>query len=193
MAQNKLEKKSKYTHVGRIEDTTFDRIYKYYFHEHSCKLSEKQDEIRQRWAKAWDMMANFKSRKTVETFLINNYGISDVTARQDIKNAEMLFQDPLEGSRQIHRTKVNLWLEKLMEKLFLAEDYERIDSLIGKYIKNNGTEGDNSIVEQLMKKRLPIAIVFTSDDAALDREANETVREFEDVLEIDHLIIDEQQ
>lgn len=161
----------------RVTDTTFDLIYKHYFGEVDIDLSEKEEEIRNRWRTAWDLLSSMKSKHSAVKVLVKDFGITERTAYNDIKNAERLFQDPFLGNKELHRAKVNRWIDKLVEKLWSKEDYETIDKLIGRYIKNNNTDVDSNSVGELIKKMKPIKIEFTADPEVLKKQAEKLMQD----------------
>ena len=172
--------------VGRrSSDTTFDLIYKYYFGDKEIALSEQQNKIRVRWRKAWDLLCSLKSRPSVVKVIVKEFHVDERTAYLDIKNAELLFQDPNEGNKQIHRTKVNRWIEMLMEKAYESGDLELIEKLIGRYIKNNNTEIEDNPMAEYLKGMKPTQVILTADTEALRAAAEALMADVKDVQHVE--------
>lgn len=161
----------------RTSDTTFDLIYKSYFGEVPVKLTTKQEEIKTRWNKAWDLLCSFKSSRSVVKVLVNDFDISEKTAYMDIECAERLYQDPYLGNKERHRAKVNRWIDNLIEKLFEDKEYDAIEKLIGRYIKNNNTEHDEHPLAEFLKNMRPIKIEFSSDPEILKKQASDLMKD----------------
>jgi hypothetical protein len=60
--------------ILRKKVTTLDKIRRYYLKgESSVKLSEKQDEIRIRVLKAWNLMINYLSKEQAMAVIMNEW------------------------------------------------------------------------------------------------------------------------
>lgn len=165
----------------RTSDTTFDRIYKSIFGEVDIKLSPKEEEIKKRWRRAWNQLSSFKKYDSAVKVLVDEFDITERTAYSDIKYAELLYGDPYAGNKEFHRTKVNRMIDALMEKLFEKEDFEGMERLIGRYIKNNNTEIEDHPLAHLLKNMKPTQIILTYDAEVLNKEANKLMEDVEDV------------
>ncbi|MEM7551722.1 MAG: hypothetical protein AAF363_18705 [Bacteroidota bacterium] len=165
----------------RLTDTTGDKIWKYYFHKNSCRLTEKEEQIRIRVKKAWDLMASFKSPRNVVKVICKDYDISERQAYNDIRMAKLIFQDPFEGDRQAHRALVNEWINRVIKKAYKDGDLMTVQNLIGRYIDNNDLKGEENPLADLIKNFKPIQVVFTTDEQTLKKQADELMEGVEDV------------
>jgi hypothetical protein len=81
-------------------DTTFESIMAYHLNPEKYKLSEKQEEIRKRWAEVLTLRLNYYSRIQVANKLIEDHGISLAQAYIDIRNSELLYGNVLKADRE---------------------------------------------------------------------------------------------
>jgi hypothetical protein len=64
--------------VVRKKVTTLDKIRKYYLKgEDSVTLTEKQDEVRVRIYKAWNLLINYHSKEQAMAVIMTEYGCSN--------------------------------------------------------------------------------------------------------------------
>lgn len=173
-----LQKRSDTRAARKSSDTTFDRIYKFYFDKVEQKLSPKEDEIRQRWHDAWRLMCEFKTRTETVKLLSEEHQISEQVAYSDIKWAKMLFGDPETGDKAAKRAIVNEWIIKGLDKAYAAGDWQGYDKLILRYTRINGLDArDDDPILDMIKNRQPTAIIITSDPKSLEQEADELMKD----------------
>lgn len=83
--------------------TTFDLIQDWYLSkEGDVVLSDTQEEIRQRWHKAWTLLGNYHSPSQAATVLMKS-GIKQAQAYRDVKNAINLFGDIQKADKEGYR------------------------------------------------------------------------------------------
>lgn len=86
----------------RLEkDTTFDKIFAHYVQD--AELTDKQEEIRQRWEAAWTLMCNYHSPDQTKAMIAKQFNISERQALRDIKNSILLFGDVSKTSKEAYR------------------------------------------------------------------------------------------
>ncbi len=174
---------------GRVTNSTFDRIYKYYFGKNSCKLTPKQDEIRNRWEKAYAMLCDYKTPRRTAKLISKIFNVDERTAYNDINNAMRLFGDPKIGLKAAKRAIVNEWIVKALERTESEGDWKSFEKLILRYTRINGLDADNeNPIADLLAKLRPTKIEFTLDPSVLEKMANDLM---EDVEDVDHTIIEE--
>lgn len=81
-------------------DTTFEAIMAYHLNPEKYKLSDKQEEIRKRWAEVLTLRLNYYSRIQVANKLMEDYNISLAQAYIDIRNSELLYGNVLKADRE---------------------------------------------------------------------------------------------
>lgn len=81
-------------------DTTFESIMAYHLNPEKYTLTEKQEEIRKRWAEVLTLRLNYYSRVQVANKLIEDHGISLAQAYIDIRNSELLYGNVLKADRE---------------------------------------------------------------------------------------------
>lgn len=167
----------------KTADTTFDRIYKYYFGKKAVELSEKQEAIRDRWEKAYAMLCDMKTPRKVAAMLHKLYGVDPRTGYNDIRNSMMLFGDPQIGMKSAKRAITNEWITKGIEKAWKDDDMQSYDRLISRYININGISSDqDNPIADLLRKLKPTKIEFSLEDPdKLKKEADKLMRDVEDI------------
>lgn len=179
-----VNKPKKYREAKKTADTTFDKIYKFYFGKKDYPLNGVENEIRERWHTAWNMLCEAKSRGKIVAFLTQNYDIGSRTAYSDISNAMRLFGNPEIGKKAAKRAIVNEWIIKGIEKAWDNDDMLAYERLIGKYGKINGLEADqDNPIADLLTKLKPTKIEFTLKPEQLQAEADKLI---EDVIDVEH-------
>ncbi len=188
MGNSALIKSRKKVSPGRVTDNTFDRIYKFYFGKNGCKLTTKQEEIRDRWEKAYAMLCDFKTARQTARLLSKVCDIDQRTAYHDINNAMRLFGDPKIGLKAAKRAIVNEWIIKALEKTQAEGDWKAHEKLILRYTRINGLDADqDNPIADLLTKLKPTKIVFTTDPNVLQQDAD---RLMEDVEDVDYTPVD---
>lgn len=174
-------------HAKRTADKSFDRIWKYYYlTENNVKLSEKEEEMRQRWELAWQMDCTFLSRFKIAKRIEKKFGVSVRTAYEDIKMARMLFSDPTQQNIEAKRAILNHNLEISLRKARARGDDLAVERLAHRYSKINGLDfKEADPISDFVKNQKPAKIVFDSDPEVLKKQAAELVQdiEFEEVDE----------
>lgn len=170
-------------HQKRSKDKTFDRIWKYYYlTDKRIELSEKAEAIRQRWEMAWLMDCTLLTKHKMAKRLMKKYGISERQGFKDIVHARLLFSDPTQNNKDAKRAIMSTLLETMIRKAVARSDFKAVDKLILRYDKINGlsVEKDDGMAEY-MKKQKPAVIIFNADPETLKLQAEELMKDVEDV------------
>lgn len=94
--------------VVRKKVTTLDKIRKYYLKgEDSVSLSEKQNEIRIRVYKAWNLMINYHSKEQAMTVIMNEYSCSRAQAYRNVSDAMSIFGNPIVNQKEAEKYLLN--------------------------------------------------------------------------------------
>jgi hypothetical protein len=90
--------------ILRKKVTTLDKIRKYYLKgEDSVILSEKQDEIRIRVLKAWNLMINYLSKEQAMAVIMNEYGCSRAQSYRYVSDAMSVFGNPVANQKEAEK------------------------------------------------------------------------------------------
>lgn len=165
--------------MARKEDTLFDRIWKYYYQEKAAiVLTNQEEEIRERWEAAWQILNGFTTRAHAVKALSKKFKISKRQAYFDLQNCENLFGgNPQEANKKAKRAIVETWLIKALQKSWRNDDMEAHAKLLIRYAKLFGLENQNDEdIADLMKKRQPTIVVFTTDPETLKKQADELMK-----------------
>lgn len=159
----------------RTNDTTFDRIYKYY---HNSKtrivLDETEEWIRIRWETAWFLLVRAKSQKDVADELEKMYQVSKSLAYDDVRHAMMLFGDPRQNVTPAKRAIAETIALKGIEYAEKIQDLMMMERFLQKYIDINGLKeiGNDGKLEEMIKKLKAHQINIVSKPTELEAEAN---------------------
>src|SRR5688572_5493018 len=94
--------------ANRINDSTFDRIWKFYYEKTDIELKEKEEEIRSRLVNIWGLLGDILTdRKAVQAHVQwcqdKGYRIKERIAYEDLRFAKMLFGDRRIQNRNAQR------------------------------------------------------------------------------------------
>jgi len=90
--------------ILRKKVTTLDKIRKYYLKgEDSVTLSDKQDEIRIRVLKAWNLMINYLSKEQAMAVIMNEYGCSRAQSYRYVSDAMSVFGNPVANQKEAEK------------------------------------------------------------------------------------------
>lgn len=170
------------TSLRRKNDTTFDKIFKFYNDTLAqTKLSAAEETIRRRWELAWLKRSKLIPNRMIVKRLQKRFGISERTAYDDIKFAEILFGDPGEQNKEAKRTIVSNLIEKAMRKALKFDDLKAFEKLTLRYAQYNDLNKPDDIFAKYVKGKKPVAIVFSTDPEALKKQADELMQGVEDI------------
>lgn len=137
--------------VVRKKVSTLDKIRKYYLKgEDSVTLTEKQDEIRIRMYKAWNLMINYHSKEQAMSVIVNEYGCSRAQAYRYVSDAMSVFGNPMANQKEA-------------EKYLISEELIRSQQ---RSIKN----GDEAAYLKAMALRIKLGSYDKDDAQSFDPE-----------------------
>jgi hypothetical protein len=174
----------------RTNDSTFDRIYKYYHvNKTRIELTPEETGIRERWEKAWFLLCRRRTQKQVVELLEKLFSISQSVAYDDVRNAMQIFSNPnadiKDGKRAIAET---MALEGA-NMCFKKSDMDGYHKFIKMYMDINGlmVEEDDKL-KALLKNLKATTLVFKISPDDLRKEAEDLLKDtptidtgFEDV------------
>ena len=177
----------------KTNDSTFDRIYKYYHNNKTrVELSAVETAIRERWEKAWLLLCRHRTRKQVVELISKLYNVSASVAYDDVRHAMMLFTDPQEDTRPAKRAIAEDALLKGADKAWKSGNLELHLKYLKEYTElNRLKEGDPATdMGELMKKLKPHNIIIVAKPDELQAEAERLQRDI--IQDIEHEELDEE-
>lgn len=160
--------------ANKTNDSTFDRIYKYYHGKSRLQLRPEEDSIRERWEKAWLILTHHRTQKKTVEMLERICGIGKSTAYDDVKNAMILFGNPVDGLKEAKRAIFETAILNGAQKAWKRGDLEAHLKYMKEYKEVNGLhlqDGDN--LKDILKGLKPHTIVFVTNQELLKKEADQ--------------------
>jgi len=173
----------------KTNDSTFDRIYKFYFGKVRVELTPGEERIKDRWDQCFKLLCSMHSERKVVQLLQKQFDITISVAYNDVRNTKLLFGDTKNVDREFKRKISEEWTLWGIKEAKKTKNLEALDKLVGKFNKINGleVENDNQYAD-MVKKLTPTALIFTTSMDELKREAASLLEkipsvdtEFEDV------------
>lgn len=129
--------------IIRQKVTTLDKIRKYYLKgEDSVKLSDKQNEIRERIYKSWNLLINYHSREQAMKVLTNEYGCSRAQSYRYVNDALSVFGNPIANQKEAKRYLIEEDLMRLQQRAIKDKDGYLELAVIKQRIKLGGFDKD---------------------------------------------------
>lgn len=172
--------------MKKTNDSTFDRIYKYYFNQKTnVALSATEEAIRERWDFAWKLLANmFTRRQVVEAMTQRFSDIHKAIAYDDMNKAMMLFGDPRNANKEAKKALSEEWITKGIKKAWDDQDLDAYERLIGRYNKLNKLEDEeNEGLGSILKNLKANQIIIVSEHKDLEEEVNRMQEELTNDVE----------
>lgn len=90
--------------VVRKKVSTLDKIRRYYLKgEDSVTLTDKQNDIRIRMYKAWNLMINYHSKEQAMSVIVNEYDCSRAQAYRYVSDAMSVFGNPMANQKEAEK------------------------------------------------------------------------------------------
>ena len=167
--------------ANRVNESTLDRIWKYYYDKADIQLKEKEEEIRTRLNNIWKLLGDILTdRQAVQAHIKwcedNGHKIKESIAYEDLRAAKMIFGDPSKQQKAAQKAISSEWLVKGIKKAWEDEDMDNYQRLIRRYNALNGLENDQ---ENAVPKKEATPIVFSSDPETLKQQIADMRRKAE--------------
>lgn len=178
--------------ANRINDSTFDRIWKFYYEKTDIELKEKEEEIRQRLMNVWSLLGDILTdRMVVKAHLTwcadQGYRIKERIAYEDLRYAKMLFGNPRNQVKTAQRAimselllkRINMLIKcqdddgNIVDRNLDADDNLALARLIKEYNELNGLKDLNALPASA---RPPITLNFNADPDTLKKQIEEMRR-----------------
>jgi hypothetical protein len=131
--------------VLRKKITTQDKIRKYYLKgEDSVTLTEKQDEIRIRVYKAWNLMINYHSKEQAMAVIVNEYGCSRAQSYRYVSDAMSIFGNPIANQKEAEKYLISEDLIKSQQRSIKNGDEAAYLKAMGLRIKLGNYDKDTT-------------------------------------------------
>jgi len=183
-------------HLPRIKtgDTSFDRLYAYYKDPAKYPLTDKQNELKDRWLAAFALRQNFHSREQAANVLMEKYELSRAQAYRDLKNAERLFGNVMKAEREGSLAILLEYSHRFLLMAVKAKDLKAIGKaleLMGKYseidkdttINFNPDKLDDKPIKMSIPREVSNAILAQLGSGVLDFNDLTVDAEFEEIEE----------
>lgn len=90
--------------ILRKKVTTLDKIRKYYLKgEDSVTLNDKQNEIRVRVYKAWNLLINYHSKEQAMSVIMTEYGCSRAQSYRYVSDSMSVFGNPIANQKEAEK------------------------------------------------------------------------------------------
>lgn len=174
--------------ANRVNDTTFDRIWKFYYEKSDIELKEKEEEIRARLLNVWKLLGDILTDRNavlahLEWCRDQGYRIKERIAYEDLRYAKMLFGNPRAQVKTAQRAimselllqRINLMTKfrddqgNIVDRVLDADENIALSRLIKEYNELNGLKGPDAS----NGARAPIQITFNSDPEILKKQIEE--------------------
>jgi len=185
----KSQKSKMRRQAGRVSDSTFERIYKYYFDRRPIKLHPSEEKIRERWDTAWRLMTKFNTRANVVRKLTEEFSVHRQTAYNDIKSALKLFGDPEDQLKAAHKSLLHEYIVKGLKKAYKSDDLKAYEKMLLRYARLHGLDKDVSGVDY--SKLQPVTIVFGSNEEDLKKQADDLMSDVPNTEDVNFEVVDE--
>lgn len=164
--------------ANKTNDSTFDRIYKYYHSDKSrIELTDEEKRIRERWEKAWLLLCRRRTQKQVVELVEKLFSVSQSVAYDDVRNAMHLFSNPQSDLKDAKKAIAETMILDGADKCFKAGDMDGYQKFIQKYIDINGlTVEEDSKMKDLLKNLKATTLVFTTSPETLKKEAADLLK-----------------
>jgi len=160
--------------ANRTNESTFDRIYKFYHNNKSrIELTKQEEAIRDRWEKAWFLLGRHRTKKQVSDILMKLFDIKQSKAFDDVSHAMMLFGNPQNDLKDAKRAIAETMAMNGANKCWKENDMEGYSRFLKLYIELNGlTSADENTVGDMLKKMKPTQIIlnFKKEDVEMEAE-----------------------
>jgi len=152
-------------------DTTFDEIQEYYLTE-DIVLSQKKEDIRERWETIHALQLEYESDRDIITIMQNRFGISEGQAYRDMRNSEKLFGNLRVSNKEILRHLVTESAKQMYKVAKETADLKHIDKALTLIIKANNLDKEDIDLPDPAKVQPPIQVIQLSMDFLNSRFAS---------------------
>ncbi len=164
----------------KTNDSTFDRIYKFYHNEKSrVELSPGENAIAERWEKAWFLLIRHRTQKSVADMLMKIFSIGKSVAFDDVRNAMILFTDPSTDLKEAKRAIAETAILRGAQRAWKTGDLEMHHKYMKEYADINGLKenSQDGALANIIKNLKPAQVIIVANQKDLDDEINKLQEE----------------
>lgn len=166
--------------VTKKKETTLDKIRKYYLKgEDSVRLSDKQQEIRIRILKAWNLLINYHSTEQAMSRLMTDLACSRAQAYRYVSDSKVVFGNPVANHKEAKRYILEEDLKRLQQRAIKDKDGRLELAVIKQLIKLGNFDKDTD--PKFDPEKLKAQVYILKPDPAVDA----TIRQMSDSGVID--------
>lgn len=178
----------------RTDDSTFDRIYKYFFTpKKRVELTPKENEQKERWEHIWHLLCGemLTDRQAVLMHKEKYNHLDERTCYKDLFNSRKLFGNARNGTKEQKRAMLNEWLTRMIQKADAAGDFKAAEKLILRYSRVNGLDATENPMD--WKDRNPVPVIITADAAVLEQLAKDLMKDVPDIKDVSYEDVTDEQ
>jgi hypothetical protein len=171
----------------RINDSTLDKLWKFYYEpQKKVLLSEKEEEMRRRIVNVWELLTGqiLNDRKAAQAQVQwckdNFMHITERTAYDDVRRAKQLFGDPRVSMALYEKARISAILLDCIAEAKKIGDLYNVHRLISRYNAVNALESNIKDIAP----RAPIIIQFHADEETLKKQAAELMQGVKGTIDI---------
>lgn len=147
--------------------THFEKILAYYLNDNGIELSEKEEELKNRWDTAFSLLLEWRSREQAVNALMQKFDISKVTAYSDVQNALNLFGDITKSSREGWRFLLFEYNQKTLQLALKDKNLEMVDKCLSRMERLSDLNKDLTDFNPEKLEALDILIGISKRDKAI--------------------------
>lgn len=179
--------------ANKTNDSTFERIYKYYHDKSRLELDDDEEVIRKRWETAWHILTHHRTQKRSVEMLERMYGIKKSIAYDDVRNAMMLFGNPMEGMKDAKKAIAETAITEGLQLAWRRGNLDMHQKYLSKYIEINGlTVQEDDKMKDILSKLVATQITFVVSPEILKQEAEELLKGIP-AIDVSHEEVDEEE
>jgi hypothetical protein len=174
--------------ADRVNESTFERIWKFYYDQSDLRLKPKEEEIRQRLINIWGHLSDILTdRKAVLAHMKwcegKGYSVRESIAYEDLRYAKMLFGDRTKQSKAAQRAISSEILLNCLHDAIKKKRFMSAARLIKEYNELNDLKNHSDGNEPGEWK--PIRITLNGDPETLRKQVEVLRRKAEKVNAVD--------
>lgn len=171
----------------RAGDTTFDRIYKFYYDKQRIELTFTERKIKTRWANIWKLMGDmFTTTETIKAHM-KAFKVAESVAYEDMRQAKLLFGDPGAQVDKARKAIFSDFLLKAMRKAEQQGDLLACERFALRYARLHGLDSkEDDELAKLIKQMKPHTIIISGSTTSQQQEADDLMKDVPEVVDVDY-------
>lgn len=139
-------KRTKYKSIIRdsVNGTTKERIWAFYLDSETVALTDKEEEIRQRWSACFSLLTQYHSIQQAVQVMQSQFQISEAQAYRDARAAMELFGDVTKSDKEAYRHILFEYAMKIFQLAASKNDMTEMNKALNSMIKIKGLDKEES-------------------------------------------------